>query len=88
MRLLPKTLPTPKPTNPAVSVREIKDYKVAVIRFNGRLSNGNIAKHQAILQEWITKNEYKVVGSSKSAGYNAPFTIPMFKRNEVLIEVE
>ena len=79
---------TPKPTNETVSVHEIKDYKVAVIRFNGNLSNENIYKHQQMLESWITENKYEVVGPSKSAGYNAPFTIPALKRNEVLIPVE
>jgi len=79
---------TPKPTNETVSVREIKDYKVAVIRFNGNLSNKNIEKHQTILQEWIAENKYKVAGPSKSAGYNPPFTLPALKRNEVLVPVE
>jgi len=79
---------TPKPKNSAVKVQEIKNYKVAVIRFNGRLTNKNIAKHQKLLEEWVAKNEYKVAGPSKSAGYNAPFTIPLLRRNEVLIPVE
>ena len=79
---------TPKPTNPAVSVREITNYKVAVIRFNGNLSNDNIEKHQKILETWIAENKYEVAGASKSAGYNPPFTIPALRRNEVLVPVE
>ena len=79
---------TPKPTNPTVSVREVKDYKVATIRFSGFLSDSNINKHQKILESWIAEHKYKVTGLTKSAGYNAPFTIPALRRNEVLVPVE
>jgi len=79
---------TPKPTNPDVSVQEIKNYKAAVIRFNGRLSEANIEKHKNILEKWVSDNEYTVTGPYKSAGYNPPFTIPALKRNEVLVPVE
>jgi hypothetical protein len=79
---------TPKPTNPAVNVREVNNYKVATIRFRGRLTDKNTNKHQMLLQQWVTENGYKVVGPAKSAGYDAPFTLPVMRRNEVLIPVE
>ena len=79
---------TPKPTNPNVTVSEIKDYTVAALVFNGRLSNANIAKHRDILEQWIIDNGYVVTGDVKSAGYNAPFTLPQLRRNEVLIPIE
>ncbi len=89
--VLPKeyTLETaPKPTNPEVSLSELKNYKVATIRFNGTLSDGNVSKHRKILEEWLTKSDYKAISEPVTAGYNAPFTLPMMRRNEVLIEIE
>ncbi len=79
---------TPKPTDPEVMVSEIKNYTVAVIQFNGTLSDTNVKKHEQILEEWIEDQEYEIIGSYKKAGYNAPFTLPMLRRNEVLIEVK
>ena len=78
----------PKPTNPEVSLKELKNYTVATIRFNGRLTDKNVEKHKAILEEWIETEGYKVTGPYQRAGYNAPFTLPMFRRNEVLIPVK
>jgi len=78
---------TPKPTDPDVVVSEVEDYQVATITFNGRLSDGNIEKHRNILEQWIIDNGYVVTGTVKSAGYNAPFTLPAMRRNEVLIPV-
>jgi effector-binding domain-containing protein len=78
---------TPKPTNPEVRVTELKDYKVAAIRFSGTLSDSNVAKHTKILADWIAQQGYTVINDPVTAGYNAPFTLPMMRRNEVFIEV-
>lgn len=78
---------TPTPTNPDVKVSEIKDYAVAVIIFSGRLSEGNIETHRNRLEQWIVDQDYVVTGPVKTAGYNAPFTLPALRRNEVLIPV-
>jgi len=78
---------TPRPMHPDVKVHEVTDYKVAAIIFNGRLSDANIAKHRGMLEAWIAENGYEINGSVKSAGYNAPFTLPHLRRNEVLIPV-
>jgi len=78
---------TPKPTDPDVVVSEIKDYQVAAIIFSGRLNQDNIEKHRSVLEQWIIDNGYVVTGAVKTAGYNAPFTLPAMRRNEVLIPV-
>jgi effector-binding domain-containing protein len=79
---------TPKPTDPDVTLSEIKNYKVAAIEFNGTLSDRNVEKHTKILIDWITKNEYTAIGEPIKAGYNGPLTIPIWRKNEVLIEIE
>ncbi len=78
---------TPKPTNPDVKVSELKDYKVAAIQFSGTLSDSNVDEHTIILSAWITNNGYTAINKPVKAGYNGPFTLPMMRRNEVLIEV-
>ena len=79
---------TPKPTNPDVVVTEVKDYKVAAIQFSGTLSKSNVARHTELLQQWITANGYTAKGAPVEAGYNGPLTLPMLRRNEVLIEID
>ena len=78
---------TPKPTNPVVWITEVKDYKVVVIKFSGLLSDSNVETQTKILNSWITKNGYTAISEPTQAAYNGPFTIPWFRRNEVLIEV-
>ena len=79
---------TPKPTNAELVVTEVKDYKVAAIQFSGTLSQGNVAKHTELLQQWLSANGYTAKGQPIEAGYNGPLTLPMLRRNEVLIETD
>jgi len=78
----------PIPTNSNVMVHKVTDYTVAAITFSGKLSDDNINEHRDILEQWIVDNNYVVVGPVKTAGYDAPFTLPNLRRNEVLIPVE
>jgi len=79
---------TPKPTNPKVQVSEITDYKVAAITFSGTLSESNVRKYSAELTNWLESNGYEITGPAVEAAYNGPFTIPVFRRNEILIPVK
>ena len=78
----------PIPNDDTVKLEELKDYKVAVITFNGRLNEDNIQKHKTILEQWITTEGIEITGPYKAAGYNPPLTIPELRRNEVLIPVK
>ncbi|WP_051075223.1 SOUL family heme-binding protein [Paraglaciecola psychrophila] len=79
---------TPKPTNPEVYLSELKDYKVASIQFSGTLSNSNVEKYTLILKTWITENGYVAISEPVKAGYNGPLTLPIWRRNEMLIEIK
>lgn len=77
----------PLPKNSLVKLHTVKDLTVAAIRFNGTMGRRNMAKHREILEDWVSEQGYKVIGAPMSAGYNAPYTLPMLRRNEVLIPV-
>lgn len=79
---------TPVPTNPNVWVDAVENYKVAAIKFSGTLSDSNVEKYTAVLMDWLLENSYTVAGAPVKAGYNGPLTIPMFRRNEILIEIQ
>jgi hypothetical protein len=81
-------LTTPKPTHPDVEVSEVIDYKVAAIQFSGTLSDNNVEKHTKILKNWINENGYIAISEPVNAAYNGPFTLPMMRTNEVLIELQ
>lgn len=79
---------TPKPLDPSVVVTEVTDYKVAAIEFSGTLRDANVEKYTERLQAWMDKNGYVAKSAPVEAGYNGPLTIPFFRKNEILIEVE
>lgn len=79
---------TPKPNNPKIWVREQRNYRAAAIQFNGTLSDSNVEKHTKILNAWLAENSYTTVSGPVKAGYNGPLTLPMLRKNEVLIEVK
>lgn len=78
---------TPIPSDPNVVVSEVKNYKVAAIKFAGTLSDRNVAAKTKVLKQWIQDNGYNIAGKPVMAGYNGPLTLPMFRHNEVLIQV-
>ena len=83
----------PKPTNPAVHIKELPPAVGAVHVYSGshsdELCGGKAEALAAQLRsdglEEIT-NEY-ALERYQFWGYNPPFTLPMFRRNEVWIEL-
>ena len=78
---------TPEPLDPSVSISEVKNYKVAAIKFTGTLRQGNVDEHTQILRNWLETNGYEQIGAPVKAGYNGPLTIPFLRHNEILIEI-
>jgi hypothetical protein len=80
-----ETLPEPK--NDRVRLKEILTKKFVVIEFSGTNSNENVTKHENQLMNYTEANQIKIIGSPKYAFYNAPWTLPFIRRNEVMIEI-
>jgi len=77
----------PPPEDPAVQLEELVDYTVAARTFSGPFTQETINRQKGILEEWMIRKGFEKGGPAKAAGYNPPFTIPAFRRNEVLIPV-
>ncbi len=80
-----ETLPEPK--NDRVRLKEIMTKKYVVIKFSGTNSNENVTEHENQLMKYIESNQIKIIDSPKYAFYNAPWTLPFMRRNEVMIEI-
>ena len=78
----------PRPNNPNISLREIGEKKVAVLRFSGLVNEEKIAKKTSELSQWMASKKLRPLTDPELARYNPPWTLPFLRRNEILIEVE
>ena len=78
----------PKPNNNNVKIKLIPPADYVVIKFNGKNENKNIQIHEDKLKEFIEKKDLEVKGKPIYAFYNPPWTIPILRRNEIMIEIK
>jgi hypothetical protein len=78
----------PKPNNPLVSIKLSPGQKFAVIRFSGLVDEEKMAKKVSELKDWVAGKNLKVIGEPELARYNPPWTLPFFRRNEVMLALE
>jgi hypothetical protein len=78
----------PKPTNPAVQLREVPPKTWAVLTYSGFNTEAGIQQRTDELVTWLAAQKMKTIGSPQLARYNPPWTLPMFRRNEIMLEIE
>ena len=81
-----KTIPIP--TNSDVEITLMEEGYFAAIRYSGRSSDKNFIKYSKILREKILEDKILINGLAIKATYNPPWTLPPFRRNEVMFSVE
>ena len=84
--VLPKsvTLETaPEPLDARVQVRQVPASQWAVIRYSGSWSQANYAEQLALLKATLDKEGVATQGEPVLSRYNAPFTPPFLRRNEI-----
>lgn len=81
-----KTLP--KPNNKEVVIKNVAEKYYAVFNYTGLNGAEKVQDNSNLLVNWIQQNNFKPIGAPKLARYDPPWTLPMFRRNEILIEIE
>jgi DNA gyrase inhibitor GyrI len=81
-----KTLP--KPDNEEVVLTILPPTKYAVIRFSGRNTDTNMQVHLKELQQYVQEHKLKVNPTPIMAFYNPPWILPIFRRNEIMLQVK
>ncbi len=77
----------PKPKNTEVTLREVPGKYFVVLKYSGF---NTLAKVQAKTDEamqWATQQSLKVIGTPQLSRYDPPWTLPMFRRNEIMVEI-
>lgn len=77
----------PEPANPRVRLREVPAQKVVALGFSGLAGEAKVqAKTQEVLA-WIQSRGLEPAAPPQLARYNPPWTLPPFRRNEILVPV-
>jgi len=77
----------PQPNNPAVQLRQVPAKTWAVLTYSGFNTEAGTQKRTDELLAWLAGEKIKPIGSPQLARYNPPWTLPMFRRNEVMVEI-
>jgi len=78
----------PKPNNPQVNIIEVLSEKYVVILFSGLVRESSYAEKAELLSSYLQENNYKYHGAIKIARYNPPWTLPFFRRNELMVKID
>ena len=78
----------PKPLNPEVKLRQIPSKTYAVLTYSGFNSETKVQEKTDELLSWLKAHNIKTIGKSQLARYNPPWTLPMWRRNEILQEIK
>jgi len=79
------TLPTPN--NPQVELQAVPAKTVAALRFNWYATENRVADKKLQLEQLLTQDDRTMSGSIQVAQYNPPLSMPLTRRNEILIPI-
>jgi hypothetical protein len=77
----------PKPKNPAVTLHEVPGKYVVVHRYSGFNTEAQVQEKTNETLAWTQQQSLKVLGTPQLSRYDPPWTLPMFRRNEIMVEV-
>jgi len=77
----------PKPVNPQVALIAVPATRFAVIRFSGFAGQVSLDKQETLLRAFMAERSFVAATLPQYAYYNAPWTLPFMRRNEIMIEI-
>ena len=78
----------PKPTNSRVNLVTMEGGHFAVLKYSGSSSDKNYLKKLNKLKNYLVKDQLEMLDSGTKATFNGPFTLPILRRNEAMIEIK
>jgi len=78
----------PKPADDDVRIVSRPERTLAVRRFRGRAKDEKVSREGEQLIEALHTAGVPIVGTPFYMGYDAPWTVPLLRRNEVAVEVD
>lgn len=77
----------PRPTDPAVTLRELEPRTEAALTFSGYVFVSGALRREPALREALAGSGWTATGGAKAYLYDPPWTLPWNRRNEVVLEV-
>jgi len=77
----------PAPTDDSVTLEATPERTLAVRQFSGQPTDGRVDRERERLTETLADASVPTVGDPFFMGYDAPWTLPFLRRNEVAVEV-
>jgi hypothetical protein len=77
----------PSPNNNAVTLREVPAKRVAVARYSGFNTEKRVQEESQALAAWMQAKKLTPAGPAQLARYDPPWTLPLWRRNEIHIEI-
>jgi len=79
----------PTPNDKRVSLETVHVKYTAALRYTWLGSKSRNQRKANELQEWLAGlKEYEPISSPMYAGYDPPWTLPFFRRNEMMIDIK
>jgi len=86
--------PSPNEDDAKVSIKKIAFSRLAVSRFTGFVTDGEVKRQKEALMDALKKDGIEIDDSAAAASdhiilqYNPPYTLPVLRRNEIAIPVK
>ena len=78
----------PQPKNAAVTLSEVPEKYVAVHSYSGLNTLQRVQDKTDELLQWVKTSSLVAKGPPQLARYDPPWTLPMWRRNEIMVEIE
>jgi hypothetical protein len=70
-----------------VSLREIPQKYMVVNRYTGFNTSAKVEEKINETLAWAKQQSLQVTGTPQLSRYDPPWTLPLFRRNEIMVEV-
>lgn len=77
----------PRPNNQEVQLEEVPAKWFAVLRYSGLNTNARVQQRNEEALAWVVAQKLTPLGPPQLARYDPPWTLPPFRRNEILVEI-
>jgi DNA gyrase inhibitor GyrI len=77
----------PEPNDHRIMFKEIKNQRVAVLRFSGRVKEKMAYEKIETLRQWLDKKSLSPQSNFIVAQYNNPAIPGFLRRNEIIVEI-